>query len=96
MGLYSSMSMAAGRPGGVLYATTGSGRKNTMFFTAQFREGTYSPLPYKELEDKSELINNFVDSRKISRKELSLSGVAGTYWLGFYDPVDQKYLIYKF
>jgi len=96
VGSYSTMRIGAGMPGGAMYAATGGGRQNTMLFMAQFQAGDCSSLPYKELEDKSELINNFVDSLKKPRREIAFLGFEGKYWLGFYEPSDKKYLIYKF
>jgi len=67
-----------------------------MFFYAHFTDDIFKPLPYKELTDKSELIDTFANSQTTSRKRMAGFQHGEDYWLTWYDADQQKYLIYKF
>ncbi|WP_188927583.1 hypothetical protein [Puia dinghuensis] len=69
---------------------------HTMYFYSCFENDTFGALPYKEMTDKSELINTFANSQNIPRKQMSGFQHGNDYWLAWYDAGQQKYLIYKF
>jgi len=91
-----SMGGVAAMGSGILIFPGPGSRKNTMFLRSQFHSDPFSPLSYKELEDKSQLIDTFVDSKKISLKGMSMLELNNNYWLGYFDKEEQKYIVYKF
>ncbi len=75
---------------------TGAPSIKTTFFYAQFESSTYTAQPYNELVDKSELINTFANSQKISDKRILQFQHGADYWVAWYDADQQRYFIYKF
>jgi hypothetical protein len=75
---------------------TGPASIKTTFFYSQFDNSAYTAQSYKELADKSELINTFANSQKISDKWMSGFQHGTNYWLAWYDADQQQFFIYKF
>jgi hypothetical protein len=95
--------MGLGAMGGspsVIFLGPNASPKNTMFFKSRFHTGTFTALPFTGPdtggEDKSELIGTFVDSLKVSWKDISMVQYNDSYWLGFIDPEQHHYVVYKF
>ena len=80
--------------GALIY--TGPGSINTMSFYSKFDNGSFRPQPYKDLKDKSGLIDTFANSLDTPRKRISGFQHGNDYWLAWYDAYLEKFIIYKF
>ena len=79
-----------------VFAIDGGGKKNTIFLNSQFSLEQFEQGPYTELPDKEQLVNNFMYEQGITLKTASVISEKGYRYLGYLDPVNFKYFIYKF